>query len=154
MSTPFTSNLRNTLSGLVFVAGAFAATTHAQSSRQQVRVTVPFAFQDGTAHMNPGVYTLALQSDHIMVVRGARGSTSALSLVDIGETVKPAAAGKVVFHKYGDRYFLREVWMSGSSTHLECPKTKAEKNLQRELQLAVNTQPANGTEVALLELPH
>lgn len=154
MNTSISSIVRKSLSSLVFVAGAFAASAHAQTGTQKVRVAIPFAFQDGSARLTPGVYTMGIETGSIMVVRGAHGSQSALSIVNFGETTKPPATGKVVFHKYGDRYFLSEVWAAGSSTHLQCPRSKAEKNLQKELQLAGNIQDANGTEVALLELPN
>lgn len=154
MSTSVTSILRKSLVSLVFVAGALAASAHAQTDRSQVRVAVPFAFQDGSTHLDSGVYTIGLHDARTMIVRGTRGAHSAFSIVNQGETLRPATESKVVFHKYGNRYFRREVWTKGSTIHLECPASRIEKNLQKELQLASNNQAPTSTEVALLELPN
>ncbi len=151
MNTSITSTIRKSLSGLVFVAGAFAASAHAQAGGRQVKVDIPFAFQEGSAHLNPGVYTMGLHNGNVLTLRGSNGTGSAIAIVNVGDTTQPVTVGKAVFHRYGDRYFLREVWISGSSVAIECSATKAEKNLQRELQLAANKKAPDGTEVALLE---
>jgi hypothetical protein len=42
--------------------------------------------------------------------------------------------GVLVFHKYGDRYFLREIWSAGQANGAMLGVTKAEREL---LQAAV-----------------
>lgn len=39
--------------------------------------------------------------------------------------------GKLVFQRYGNRYFLRQIWTVGSDTGREVPMSKAEKELAR-----------------------
>lgn len=53
--------------------------------------------------------------------------------------------GKVVFHRYGNRYFLSEVWIGGESTGRVCVQSRAEKRLQ----IAQNAPVATNTELAL-----
>ena len=149
------SSIRNGLSSLiVVVAGVLTASAHAQYPTHQVKVAIPFAFQDGSTHLNPGVYTLSLQGGNLMVVRGPWGGNAALSLVNVGSDAGPVSTGKVIFHRYGDRYFLHEVWIGGSSLRIECPRSKAEKDLQTERQLASNNAPPDTNEVALLARPN
>ena len=40
---------------------------------------------------------------------------------------------KVVFKRYGDEYFLSQVWISGRSTGRELRKSRQERALEREL---------------------
>ena len=39
----------------------------------------------------------------------------------------PQAKSKLVFHRYGNRYFLTQVWSAGSSLGRELPKSAKEK---------------------------
>ena len=155
MKISTSSIVRTSLASLVALVAtaAFTAPASAQTGRETLRVNIPFAFQNGSTHLNPGVYTLAPQSENVLAIRDRRGATVTLMLATSSETPRPSNVSKVVFHKYGDRYFLREVWVEGSSNHLDCVKSKAESRLQKERQIALATGRPDGTEVALLELP-
>jgi hypothetical protein len=59
----------------------------------------------------------------------------------------PAKISKITFNKYGDHYFLHNVWVAGSTTSYRCTTTRQEKNIVRELR---NQQP---TEVAVNVIP-
>jgi hypothetical protein len=48
--------------------------------------------------------------------------------------VKPMRIGSLVFHRYGDEYFLSEIWPAGSSTGRGLPKSRAERELKRKAQ--------------------
>lgn len=39
--------------------------------------------------------------------------------------------GKLVFQRYGNRYFLRQIWAVGTDTGREVPMSKAERELAR-----------------------
>jgi hypothetical protein len=58
---------------------------------------------------------------------------------------KPAAKGKLVFQRYGDQYFLREVWAANSNTGQKCVKSK----LEREVEIAQSKAAQPGAELAL-----
>jgi hypothetical protein len=40
--------------------------------------------------------------------------------------------GVLVFHQYGDEYFLTEIWPAGGQTGRALPKSRAERELQRQ----------------------
>jgi hypothetical protein len=40
---------------------------------------------------------------------------------------------KLVFHKYGDQYFLSQIWSVGSNTGREVAETQREHKVRREL---------------------
>lgn len=39
---------------------------------------------------------------------------------------------RLVFRRYGSRYFFAQAWASGSSTGRELPKSRAERRVERE----------------------
>ncbi len=148
----------STLSMLKFRASIFTAVlafaslspaSHAQNAGAFARVNVPFAFETGSGHYPAGAYTLCLETPSVLMIRGVSHSGLAMmaSVEDNGQRVK---SGTAVFHKYGNRYFLREISTTGESRHLHLQPSKAEK--QMEIATA-KTAPAN-LEVARIETTH
>ena len=132
---------------LCAAALALASTlpSQAQAPAGQARIQVPFAFQVGTEHFAPGVYTVAMINQLTLSVRGAGNSAFAAMKRDSNGNV---ASSKVVFQRVGGQYFLREVWTAGGSAHLTAYETKAEKQALKTEQEA--NQPAAPTvEIAL-----
>ena len=119
----------------------------AQSLHNPISVTIPFSFENGSQHMEPGRYTVSLTQENILLLRGDANGTN--FMVQADQSGRPAEHGKLVFHRYGSRYFLGEVWTAGSSTHLICRRSPAEK---QQLQiLAQNNAPLASQQVAVLE---
>jgi hypothetical protein len=145
MNTPSIWKFRATLLAASFLAVAPAL--HAQTQEMQVKVNVPFAFESGSQHYAAGVYTIGRGAEHIMSIQGA--SNSGLAMTRLAEDPQPARTGKVVFHRYGDRYFLGEIWVAGKSGHLACVKSKAES----QLQISGHGTAPTGVELAVLETP-
>ena len=55
---------------------------------------------------------------------------------------------KLVFNRYGDQYFLSQVWMAGSDTGRDLSPSRNERNLAKESMLA-KSKPQHQT-VALI----
>ena len=131
-------------SALLVAALAFAPVTaslHAQMANR-VQVNVPFDFQNGSEVLPAGVYTLTAGS-HFLTIQGHNIGGLALSMVD--DSGKTPTTGKVVFQRYGDKYFLREVWNPNQSTHTLCLKTSAETKAQKEAQSQIAATKAPTT---------
>jgi hypothetical protein len=54
----------------------------------------------------------------ILIVWAADGATFESTACRIQASTQAQAKSKVVFHRYGDRHVLREVWEEGSATGL------------------------------------
>jgi hypothetical protein len=122
-----------------FRAGLFAAivagaplSSQAQDPGMIGRMDVPFSFETGAKHFAPGVYTIRMQNAHALLIRGL--STSGLALASIEDNGVAAKAGKAVFQRYGNRYFLQEVQIAGKSRHLPLPPTKKQDQLETASQ--------------------
>jgi hypothetical protein len=126
---------------------------HAQSPTELGKVTVPFAFQAGTAHFAPGVYTISYQMNSFLSIRGV--SNSGLAMVMRDGAYEQSTVSQLVFRRFGNRYFLREVWVKGETDHLRCPESKAEWQSERAQQASNRAFIAAHTnvEIALLEAP-
>jgi hypothetical protein len=140
-----------TLSVNKFRAGLFAAifaaaplSSQAQGPGVIVRMNVPFGFETGTRHFAAGVYTIRMENAHALLIRGV--STSGLALASIEDNGVAAKAGKAVFKRYGDRYFLREISLAGISRRLRLPATKE----QTQVETAYQNTTSGPVEIALL----
>lgn len=139
--------LRATATAFALVLGSLASAprAHAQD-RMLAQATVPFDFQYGNAHMKAGQYRVKLTGTDLLTVQGR--SSSAMSLVQWNEDRHPVQHGKLVFHRYGDTYVLREIWAPGESEHAGIQKSKSEKRLE---EFSQNTSAPSDVEVALVE---
>jgi hypothetical protein len=138
----------STLSMNSFRAGLFAAivaaaplSSQAQDPGMFARVNVPFSFESGAKHFAPGVYTIRMENNHTLLIRGV--SDSGLALTSIQDDGRAAKAGQAVFQRHGNRYFLREVTAAGKSRRLYLQMTTEQTRL-----LKAPTPPSE--EVALL----
>lgn len=144
MNATSTSKLRMYL--LACTLGAVAVTSHGFAQDTEMRVNVPFAFHNGSQHMPAGVYRVKIQSEHLILLRGYSTSGFVTANPEIG---KPSAKGKLVFQRYGDQYFLREVWPANSDTGQKCNKSK----LEREVEMAQTKAAQPGAELAINQQP-
>ncbi len=119
---------------------AAALTAHGQSSSaQKVIATIPFAFNVGNTRLPAGKYTLTVtnpSSDRkILQIRNADGRSTAMILTT-GVSGNAADSAKLVFHRYGDRYFFAQAKMAGEATSLAAMKSKAERAEQETVAKA------------------
>jgi hypothetical protein len=102
----------------------------AQTGWQTASVTVPFSFNYGKAHLGHGQYVLSI-SGNSLTIRGNRSVATALAQ----SSYNPSDNGtlRVVFARYGDRYFLEEV--RGAMSELTVMESSAEKRAAREFAM-------------------
>jgi hypothetical protein len=92
----------------------------------QLVARVPFSFTVGTANLPLDTYRLSRMNGHpeMLFVRGEH--TGTFVRIDEARLPRNGGAPSLVFHRYGDQYFLREVRWEGSA-RLDLPETKAER---------------------------
>ena len=107
-----------------------------------VKATIPFNFNVSGNWVPAGTYTIASDSGSGVVLRLAsreqKVSMYALGLTDASD---PERKAELVFHVYGDQYFLSEIHYPRSSTEVRLPMSKTEKNARKraeEASLRVN----------------
>jgi hypothetical protein len=109
-----------------------AVALHAQSATW-FQVHIPFAFVAAGQSLNAGDYTIAADTiPGLLVLTAARGKES---VVVKGLPIAPAATpdrSRLVFNRYGDRYFLSEVWPPGSASGRQVPSCDQERGLSHQ----------------------
>ena len=117
---------------------ATVATTQAQSlGGNRLRANIPFDFNLNDTKLPAGEYSVGRainRSDDLLVsVNDRDGRSKAIRLSNAVVRSRPNGKGLLVFHRYGDQYFLFQVWPAGATTGREFLKSKSEREIQKQL---------------------
>ena len=118
----------------VCVLVLMTATAFAQLPGIPIRVNIPFDFLVRGKTLPAGEYEISRLSDEPQVLEISnihnRHDHAAIETDPVQGRVPNH--GMVVFHRYGDSYFLNEIWTTGLETGRELPASHQEKMLRRE----------------------
>ena len=137
------------LIGLILVA---AVATQAQTTRPLV-VNVPFDFVVGKKTLPAGRYTIkrfVRDNDKLLLVQSADGRAVQSIQTSAVEASTAADAAQLKFHRYGDKYFLFQVWTPGAQTGRELPKSRLEEITIRELAHGAKESDATRAQTVLV----
>jgi len=124
-----------TMFAMIVLVGSLALTAQAQTSGTKLIADIPFEFSAGNQKFPAGKYVVSIinpSSDQsVLRIRSIDGHNGTVLLMHPVEgKVKDDA--RLLFSRYGDRYFLAQVWSSANSMGMEAPAFRAERNLARE----------------------
>lgn len=140
---------------LVTGALALAALTPTRVVQAQARmvVNIPFDFAAGDAKLPAGAYevTPSEATRTVLLVNRENPETAAILPANSAQAIDIQAKSKLVFNRYGDRYFLSQVWIEGSSRGRQMKKSAREKEMatvakletQGQVALVASLAPAN-----------
>ncbi len=106
---------------------AMAGTSFAQS--QGVRADVPFDFTVGNQHLPAGAYTFKTESEGLVAIKN-NGKPIAVFTLVARDGAKAPNGGKLVFHKYGDQYFLSEILCGWADMNVTVRPSNIEKTVR------------------------
>lgn len=149
----FTSILGLVACALTVGLPASTQSALAQMSTSVAVVDIPFAFHTPTQTLPAGLYRIDQETASLLRLKGT-GSTGGVVFIHNAMRNEAPRRGVVVFKRYGDTYYLRQVWTAGNTTGFECAKGKAEKastvakNMPAPslVELALNSAPQHGME--------
>jgi len=124
---------------IAFCAAMFALTVGAigQTSAGDLVVDVPFAFSAAGQKFPAGHYIVKQRTDMIRIL----GNNHQSLFVPTHAALRTQVEGsKLVFHRYGDSYFLSSLWITGNTSGKELYPSKAEREIkarQTEMEMAV-----------------
>ena len=90
-----------------------------------------------------------LISDNALLVRSIDGKKSVLLLTRATEPGGKEKPARIIFNRYGDRYFLSQAWVSGGDVGRELHPSGAERRLAKELSLAKGDAKSQKVQVAV-----
>lgn len=93
-----------------------------------ITTQVPFEFAVGDRVIPAGNYIVqaANSASNTLLIRHADTTLRLFSSTYVGETREAPETDELVFHKYGDRYFLSAIRLEGSRVVYEIPESKEE----------------------------
>ena len=121
---------------LVTVAFASAlASVSAQTPGHNITANVPFEFNVGDKALPAGSYAIGRNNSDGTQLRisnrDTNGSTSRLT--QTVQAIEPKEQSVLVFKRYGDRYFLSQIWEAGERVGRQMLKSKSERAMEQEL---------------------
>ncbi|HEX6648124.1 MAG TPA: hypothetical protein VF075_01250 [Pyrinomonadaceae bacterium] len=119
--------------GLALVATVVSANGQTKSPR--LTANIPFDFIVGDKTLPSGEYVVSSATDDGAGVRisSHNGKSSAIRLSQAVPERTKSRNARMVFHRYGQQYFLAQVW-SGSDYGRALMQCNKERNLRRELE--------------------
>jgi hypothetical protein len=98
---------------LLTAATLFAQTT---PNKQLMRVNVPFSFGVEGHYLPAGEYTIfTVTPERSIRIVSTDGKHSAIVHTLPNYASSPSENSRLVFHKYGNEYFLAQVWTAGQN---------------------------------------
>ena len=138
---------RLTVLGLVSMFALLGAvtSTNAQLSKP-IRAKIPFDFNVGEKKLPAGEYTFRRVSDFsdikTMSVNNVDGSVHLYQSTLEAQVLTAKNQSVLVFHKYGDQYFLEQIWLRGDLEGTQLAESRTERTAKRQL---AETQQKNMT---------
>ncbi|MBV9340819.1 MAG: hypothetical protein JO159_08005 [Acidobacteria bacterium] len=116
---------------LVAAGSAFAQNVH-------VRANVPFDFIVDKTKLAAGQYEISTLNTGIDRTLLLSCDGKALRMINVNSVSsnQPSSETKLVFQRYGDRYFLSQIWVAGRDVGRELPRSA------QEAEMALGYSPA------------
>jgi hypothetical protein len=136
---------------LTITAAALLGSTGLYAQEQAV-ANIPFAFSVLDKTMPAGQYRIqqsAMTHQGVLHIQNAVNGESVVVLAPTSNasyTTKENVQAKVIFHRYGDRYFFSEVWTADGNLCGKVQPSKLEKETRinaGEKQMALVTLPVS-----------
>lgn len=124
--------------GIIALAFASALAASAQNQRSLV-VNIPFDFSVKGKTLPAGEYIVRRGNpadSSSLIVQRRDGEASAVVLTMSIDAVESQKQSRLVFNRYGEQYFLSQVWTAGESQGTKLFRTRRERSLEIELAKA------------------
>jgi len=121
---------------LLAAALALLVTTGASAQTINLKANVPFSFVVDRTTLPAGEYSVEsiANSEGVLTIRGVDTKTARLIMSHACESVNTASHAKLVFHRYGDQYFLSQVWVGGNNRGHELLPSAREKEVAKDFR--------------------
>jgi hypothetical protein len=117
--------MKNLIATALVLAAASIASSSASAQSGRALATIPFNFSAGEHTAPAGTYILSRLNENVIGIDGTTTNVHLMALAS--SSAADSQRSRLVFHKYGNQYFLSEIRCSGSVGSMHLSKTKAEK---------------------------
>lgn len=129
------TTLKNMLSRSLLVLGLLVSVTAIQASAQtldHVSFDIPFEFHVGNKTFAPGGYVVQIRVNHdplLFKLHSVDNKSTILIHTFAKLSAREPEISQLIFHRYDNQYFLRQVRRAGTINHQELAASRAEKEL-------------------------
>jgi hypothetical protein len=120
----------------MFTLCAAVATANAQLSIP-IRAKIPFDFNVGDKKLPAGEYTFSRLSgfsdSRTISVTSADARTRVFQSTFEASLLTAKNESTLIFHRYGDQYFLEQIFLGGEQEGTQVPESRSERNIRRQL---------------------
>lgn len=126
------------------VALAVMSSVVANGQADRVYAQIPFDFIVGDKTMASGEYSVrALDNAGVaLLIKSTDANDKAIRLSNATGPQKIGEA-RLVFHRYGNTYFLAEVWKPGESSGRELRSSRQERAIKKEFEAVASKSEPN-----------
>ena len=136
--------LITTASFLIAIAVMTVGSAHGQSLASPIKINIPFDFQVSDKSFPAGEYSVSRllhqSSDSVLKISSVDGKHSVVRLTIPAQTLNTRKKGTQAFHRYGEQYFLFQVWPAGAQTGRVLPKSRSEREAEQKIQDVAGVQ--------------
>ena len=123
------------LSAMLLVTSV--ASAQGQSLANRITANIPFDFSVGEKKLPAGTYSISRVNqnigDAVLSVVDDDGHAKTIRLSSATQRLHANSKATMVFHRYGDQYFLFQVWPAGATTGRQFSRSRREREIQRNL---------------------
>ena len=111
-------------------------------AQEALVVNIPFEFVAGQATLPAGEYRVEKleKGSAVVLIHRAQPGASFMVMTLPAQANAPHSDSKLVFNRYGNRYFLSQYWTAGSSRGRLLPKSAREMEMSRIAKLETQGQ--------------
>src|SRR5215475_8763287 len=108
---------------------------YAQGQTLIRKVKIPFDFWVGAKNLPAGVYNVTrVNQEKIMLRLSSEDGGEATHVITIPVQAKESPkSGKLIFRRYGETYFLSQIWESDDIQGRQLLKSRTERSVERDL---------------------
>jgi hypothetical protein len=120
--------MKSQVTRILSIGIALVAVAAVQAQEKTVTANVPFSFYMGASAMAQGAYNVNELSHGTVVCLRSKEAAKTVTTYEISGN-KKTEPGRLVFHRYGNTYFLAEIWTGDTSIGEGLSMSAREKEL-------------------------
>jgi hypothetical protein len=144
--------MKNRVASILTLGGLLVVLAVANAQAQvptKVVVRVPFDFTAGKTTLKLGTYTIRQTNGLALLIKSADGGKGTLIAAPLAIGSEAAKGGeRLVFNRYGEQYFLSQIWWTANSGRQLYP-SKLENKTAHEFLLAHKDAKPERVEIAI-----
>jgi hypothetical protein len=111
---------------------AVSLTSAFAQSSQLLKVDLPFAFEVNNQQFPAGQYRVSVDAGlPAVLLQGVKSKQAMYTISSPIRSEKIREVASLVFTRYNDRYFLSQIWMTGTDTGRKLRPSRTERELVR-----------------------